>query len=249
MRRTLALDVEAVADADMARRVIGDAALSDEEALSRVAPPRRPGEVWRFPKPLYWRVVAIAVGLVSAAGELEELKCIEGETEEELLTGFWRGFGALARRGARIVTFNGRGFDLPVLVERALFHRISTRPYLADRDFLQRYGDRHLDVMDAFSNFRAHTVLSQQELATVLHIPGKPGMTGADVAGLYEKGDLATIREYCLNDVATLLLILARLGPDAGWLRTEEGGRLEASLRRRLREAGTTIPAAFAEED
>jgi len=249
MRRTLALDVEAVADADMARRVIGEAHLTDEEALSRVAPPRRPGEVWRFPKPLYWRVVAVGVGVVSAAGEVEEIKCVEGGSEKDLLQSFWRGFGALARRGARIVTFNGRGFDLPVLVERALFHRVPTRSYLGERDFLHRYGDRHLDVMDAFSNFRAHTVLSQQELATLLRIPAKSGITGADVAGLWEKGDLEAIQRYCLTDVATLLLILARLGPDAGWLRHEEGGRLEASLRRRLKEAGAPVPDGITADD
>ncbi|EQD40180.1 3'-5' exonuclease, partial [mine drainage metagenome] len=143
MRPVLVFDNETVVDADMARRVVGDPALSDPDALARVAPPRNEGEAYSFPKPLYHRVVEISVCVVNAEGKVETLKPLRTTADERtLLHAFWSGFGR--HSGTRLVTYNGRKFDLPVLVQRALANGVSPAPWWTG-DYRQRFRDSHLD--------------------------------------------------------------------------------------------------------
>lgn len=233
MRSVLFVDVEAVPDADTARRVAGHTG-SDEEALAAVAPPRSDDETYGFPKPLYHRVVAISCGLADANGTMKALRSVgeAGDDEQTLLSAFWVAFTKMARQGVRIVTWNGRGYDLPVLVQRGLMHGINVSAYVGNPNYMHRYRDDHLDLMDWFSNYRASTPLSQNEMAAVLGVPGKLDVNGSEVAELYEAGDIETIRQYCTCDVATLALIYARLAPLAGWAGVDETQALEESTYR-----------------
>lgn len=221
MRSRLFLDIETVPDPEMARRVQGlPPSAPDQEAMIAVAPPRHDGEAFSFPKPLYHRVVAISIGVVSERSAFLELKAIDGDDETQLVSRFWSGFEAMSEHSdpPQIVTWNGRSFDLPVLVQRAFALKISPRPYLSRPDYLNRYRDMHLDVMDWLSCFRASPQLSLHEAAMMLGVPGKVGVDGGDVASLIAAGDVTKVRRYCTADVATLMRVFATMAPAAGWM-------------------------------
>jgi predicted PolB exonuclease-like 3'-5' exonuclease len=238
MLKALVFDVETVVDADMARRVLGEEDLSDEEAVHRVAGTREDGQQRAFPKPLYHRVVEIAVCLVQGDGTVAVLRPLSerdrGEHDERtLLEAFWHGLASWSAGKARLVTFNGRRFDIPVLVHRALLHGISPAPWWLG-DYRKRYGESHVDLMDFLADFGSSVPLQQHEMAVMLGVPGKLGLSGGDVRQLWSEAKGEDIAAYCTCDVATLTLSFARVGPHAGWCTSEESERMEASVRERL---------------
>ena len=247
MRPILVFDTETVVDADMARRVVGDMELPDADGLARVAPPRNDGEAFSFPKPLYHRVVEVAVCVVTSEGKVETLKPLGPAADERtLLQAFWGGFGR--HSGTRLVTYNGRKFDVPVLVQRALANGVSPAPIYAG-DYRQRFRDSHLDVMEVLSDYGSSLALSQHEMATLLGVPGKLGVDGGDVRVLWAEGKTADIAAYCTCDVATLTLSFARLGIHTGWCTEGEADQIELGIRNALEamEAAHPMYRAFLE--
>lgn len=106
----------------------------------------------------------------------------------------------------RVVTFNGRRFDLPVIAMRSMKHGIPQRALLGkDRgiDYLYRYRDDHCDVMDALSLSGAGVNASQHDVARMLGLPGKHVGSGDGVGTMTPEQEAA----YCLDDVAQLALI------------------------------------------
>lgn len=232
MRPLLVFDTETIVDADMARRVVGDVELPDVDAMAKVAPPRNDGEAFSFPKPLYHRVVEIAVCVVTSEGKVETLKPLRTTADERtLLHAFWGGFGR--HSGTRLVTYNGRRFDVPVLVQRALASGVSPGPIFTG-DYRQRFRDSHLDLMEVISDYGTSTSLSQHEMATMLGIPGKIGVDGGDVRTLWADGKVADVAAYCTCDVATLTLCFARMGVHVGWCNEAEAHEIESGIRNAL---------------
>ncbi len=145
---------------------------------------------------------------------LKELRC-GGEadfTEAQLLEGFFRYFERLK---PRLVTYNGRTFDLPVLKYRAMKHGIQA-PWLYKGG--DRYGnysyrnnsDWHCDLMDVLSDFGASRAVKLDEVSKVFGFPGKFGIDGSQVAGMYEDGQIKEIRDYCETDVLNTYLVYLR---------------------------------------
>jgi len=105
----------------------------------------------------------------------------------------------------RLVTWNGRGFDLPVIAMRSMKHQIPQPALLRSKpDYLYRYSDEaHCDLMDAVSLLGAGPRCSQHDVARMLGLPGKHVGHGADVASMTPEEEAA----YCLDDVAQAALI------------------------------------------
>lgn len=132
--------------------------------------------------------------------------------ERDMLRAFSdRVSAAASKRPLTICTFNGRRFDLPVLVMRALKHVVPLPWMFRDGAFLTRYKERpHLDVADAIALFgasRDHTSLDN--LARLIGLPGKVGVDGS-VGEMYERGEIDRIANYCLADVAQTALLMLR---------------------------------------
>lgn len=244
MRPVLLFDIETVPDADIARKVLGaPESLGDDEALARLFPPKRDGDAFGFPKPLYHKVVEIAACTVGSSGEVSLLCALSSEShssEPALLQNFW----LLAGRNpaARIATFNGRRFDVPVLVQRALMHGVSPAPIFRG-NYRARFQDGHIDLMEILSDYGASVPLSQNEAAVMLGVPGKLGVDGSDVATLYADGDTPAIAAYCTCDVATLTLCYARLGVHTGWCSAKEAEQIEDGLVESLDRLSKTTPS------
>jgi predicted PolB exonuclease-like 3'-5' exonuclease len=173
-----------------------------------------------FPKPLHHQVIAIACLAASfTADDDGEFLQIDGlgccgdsqSPEQDLIAEI---FGFIEEVQPRIVTFNGRGFDLPVLRYRAMQYGISA-PWFSNgvsrwENYDQRYRPEwHFDLMDGLSGFGASKAASLNEACQLLSIPCKPGFGGADVLARYQAGKIDEIREYAKSDVmATHALFL-----------------------------------------
>lgn len=232
MRPSLVLDIETIPDDPFYRQVHPEAQGGENTSEGR-----------GLHKPLFHQVVAISVCYLGPDGGVEQLKALApGEDEVVLLRHFWEGLARLAQVSPpRLITFNGRRFDLPVLVQRALLHGVAPTPYWQG-EYRQRYRDNHLDLMDFLSDYGASTPLSQHELASLLGVPGKIGPSGEDVLPMWNAGHKDEIAAYCTLDVATLTLCFGRLGTFAGWTTAEETDRLSSTLRQHLEALAPSHP-------
>ncbi len=162
------------------------------------------------------RVVAIACAL----REGDTFRCWSlGEpdsSESDLIRRFYAG---VEKYTPQLVSWNGGGFDLPVLHYRSLVHGVCAPRYWDmgddDREFkfnnyISRYHSRHIDLMDLLSLYQARASAPLDELARLLGFPGKLGMDGSKVWDAYQAGGIEAIRSYCETDAANTYLVFQR---------------------------------------
>jgi 3'-5' exonuclease len=128
-------------------------------------------------------------------------------------------FRVIQRYTPQLVSWNGSGFDLPVLHYRALAHGVPAPRYWdqgeEDREFrwnhyLGRYHSRHLDMMDFLALYNGRAYAPLDDIARLCGFPGKQGVDGAQVWPLYQQGRLQEIRDYCETDVVNTYLVYCR---------------------------------------
>ena len=138
------------------------------------------------------------------------------DSEAELIRRFFEG---IDKYSPQLVSWNGGGFDLPVLHYRSLIHGLQARRYWDmgddDREFkwnnyLSRYHTRHLDLMDLLALYQPRANAPLDELAKLMGFPGKFGMDGSQVWGAFQNGEIAAIRNYCETDVVNTYLVFLR---------------------------------------
>ncbi len=146
--------------------------------------------------------------LIKSLGNLDS-------SESELIQAFFRAIDKIPV----LVSWNGSGFDLPVLQYRALIHGIVSATYWDtgdfDRDFKwnnyqSRFHKRHVDVMEVLSRFQPRASAALDEIAKLIGLPGKIGVGGANVFSAYCEGKLQEIRDYCEIDALNTYLIYLR---------------------------------------
>jgi len=209
-------DIETIPDVEFGRRLFHLDGLTDKQVGYVMQTKRRQDIGSEFLPYEQQRIVAISVALRSretfkvwSLGDL-------GSTEAELIQRF---FDGVEKYTPDLVTWNGGGFDLPVLHYRALKYGIAAPRYweVGDEDqafrfnnYLNRFHWRHLDLMDVLSGYQARARASLQNVALLLELPGKLGMSGEQVWDAYLDGQLPRIRDYCETDVLNTYLIFLR---------------------------------------
>jgi hypothetical protein len=154
------------------------------------------------------------------------VRCLgeEGDPEARLVQDFFR---VIERYTPQLVSWNGGGFDLPVLHYRALIHGVQAARYWDlgddDRDFrfnnyLSRYHTRHLDLMDVLSMYQPRASAPLDDIARLAGFAGKLGMEGGRVWDAYRAGQLGKIRSYCETDVVNTYLVFCRFQKMRGLL-------------------------------
>jgi 3'-5' exonuclease len=167
-------------------------------------------ETERLPAPPHHRIVAIGALLLDGGYAFKRLGLI-GEVRDErgALADFAR---FLEERKPCLVTFNGRGFDMPVIATRCLRHGISLRHYYAGRDVRYRYSpEGHLDLMDFVADYGAARPSRLDVIAKLCGMPGKVGVEGKDVGPLVHAGKYDEVRNYCLCDVVQTAAVFLRV--------------------------------------
>jgi predicted PolB exonuclease-like 3'-5' exonuclease len=198
----LILDIETIPDTERwIRPSIGDAGAGD--------PP--------FPPTWAHRIIVLGclwldhqyrLKRFGVIGENEAAAGPADVRERNLLEDFTRFVG---RARPVLVTYNGRSFDLPVIVMRSLCHAISLPWYYRDRDVRYRYSaEGHLDLCDWLADHGATRAGKLDAIARLIGLPGKIGVDGSQVDGLYQAGQVESIQKYCLADVAQTALLFLR---------------------------------------
>jgi predicted PolB exonuclease-like 3'-5' exonuclease len=233
-------DIETVPDVDAGRRLYDLDGLQDDEIAEIMFHKQREASGNDFLRHHLHRVVAISVVLRSA--DRFKLWSLGDPTspEQELIQRF---FDGLERYSPTLVSWNGSGFDLPVLHYRSLLHGVvATRYWETGEDdssfrwnnYLSRFHQRHTDLMDVLSGYQPRASVALQEMALLLGLPGKLGMHGSLVWEQFLAGNLEGIRNYCETDVLNTFLVYLRFELIRGRLSRQaydgECGRLRAAL-------------------
>jgi predicted PolB exonuclease-like 3'-5' exonuclease len=169
-----------------------------------------------------------------------------GENKDE--AGALADFAAFVERERpHLVTYNGRGFDLPVIALRCLRHGVPLRFYYQEKDYRYRFSDGgHVDLYDFLGEHGAvHNLGGLDAMARLIGLPGKVGVDGSQVEGLYNAGQLELIRNYCLSDVAQTAFLFLRFRLLQGMLSVERYRDVAAALLAEL--AGDARLAPLAE--
>jgi hypothetical protein len=213
---TLVFDIETVPDIELGRKLYGLTDLNDAAVAKVMSFKQQQARNTQFLPLPQQRIVSIAAVLKSGEGLHVFSLGDEQSTEKELVQRF---FDGLERYSPDLVSWNGSGFDLPVLHFRALRHGISAQRYWeigeTDRDFrynnyLSRFHWRHIDLMDVLGGFQASGRASLEQVSQLLGFPGKLGMSGGQVWASYQRGEIKEIRNYCEIDVLNTYLIFLR---------------------------------------
>ncbi len=146
----------------------------------------------------------------------------EGKPERVMLTDL---AAYLGKTRPTIVTWNGRGFDMPVITSRTFRHGVPMPWWYSDRSTRYRYSpDGHFDLMDFLADFGAAKAARLDVFAKLIGFPGKVGVDGSQVAPMIHAGKLEEVNAYCLCDVAQTAAIFLRVELLRGVLSREEFG-------------------------
>jgi len=242
----LAFDIETVPDVATGREAYGLGGLSDEEVAKALGQLRVQEYGNDFLRLHMHRIVAISVVLNTGSQIRVWSLGGEGSEEAELITRFFEG---LERYAPVLVSWNGGGFDLPVLHYRSLFHGVQAPLYWGngehDRDwrfnnYRNRFHERHTDLMDVLSMYQPRATVPLEALCLALGLPGKMGMHGREVWDRYREGDLRGIRAYCETDALNTYLVFLRFELVRGHLTRARFGEECRKVRQRV--AGLDAP-------
>ncbi|MGZ5038104.1 MAG: 3'-5' exonuclease [Usitatibacter sp.] len=224
----LVFDIETVPDAEGLRRLWDlDAGVSDDAVVDLVSQRRRQATGNDFLPAHVQKVVAISCALRDRDSvKVWSLGGVE-DGERDIVQRF---FDGIERYTPQLVSWNGSGFDLPVLHYRALVHGIPGCCYWDtgenDREFkfnnyLSRFHARHTDLMDVLAGYQNRAWAPLDEIAQLCGLPGKLGMDGSQVYPAWKRGEIQAIRNYCETDVANTYLLYLRFQLIRGVLNAE----------------------------
>jgi predicted PolB exonuclease-like 3'-5' exonuclease len=243
MTPILVFDIETIPDVDGLRRVwdLGPE-VSEQGVVDLVSQRRRQATGSDFLPHYLQRVVAISCALRSNDGlRIWSLGSAE-DGERDIVQRF---FDGIEKYTPQLVSWNGSGFDLPVLHYRALFHAIPACCYWdtgdGNKDFkwnnyLSRFHARHTDLMDVLAGYQNRAFAPLDEIAQLSGLPGKLGMDGSQVYAAWKRGEIAAIRDYCETDVANTFMLFQRFQLLRGTLDRAAYDREVALLRSWLAE-------------
>jgi predicted PolB exonuclease-like 3'-5' exonuclease len=149
----------------------------------------------------------VALGVVEAGGHEAVHLCRTEPEEIYALTAFWAVAQAEAKFTHPIVTFNGRVFDLPVLLVRSLLLGVP-HPDIS----LDRYRSPHIDLLDLLTYHGTIAARSLKWYAKRFGIAVEDQTSGKDIAQLVQAGDWTAVQAHCLSDIRLTRALAERLG-------------------------------------
>jgi len=182
-----------------------------------------------------------------------------GDDEKTLVQSF---FELIEKYTPQLVSWNGSGFDLPVLHYRALINQVAAPRYWEmgeskendSRDFkynnyISRYHLRHIDLMDLLAKHNPRANAPLDSLAKLCGFPGKMGMDGSQVWGAFQDGKIHAIRNYCETDVVNTYLVYCQFQLMRGGFSQAEYDQELVFVKKCLEEQSKTLATAAAQAD
>lgn len=211
----LAFDIETIPDTKGGRKIYELDDLTDAEVASAMFNKRREKVGHEFLATHLQQVVAISAVYrntekdqfsVWTLGEIDS-------SEKEIVQNF---FDGVDKYTPTLVTWNGSGFDLPVLHYRGLINGVHAARYWDTgeddssfkwNNYIGRFHMRHTDLMDVLAGYNNRAFAPLDEISVLLGLPGKMGMSGAKVWDQYQAGERKAIRDYCETDALNTYLV------------------------------------------
>ena len=156
-----------------------------------------------FPKLIYHSIICIGALVAKRSQSGWEVQAVGAphvgqRPEKELIESF---VNKIAQISPQLVSYNGCGFDLPVLRYRAMIHKVFA-PGMHNRAYYHRYTDDNVDLCDVLSSFSYGGKVKLDELSRIMGLPGKPdGIDGSQVEAYFNAGRIQEIADYCKSDV------------------------------------------------
>ncbi|CAN5144433.1 3'-5' exonuclease [soil metagenome] len=232
----IVFDIESIPDGELLKAVnYADEALTAEQAIDKARDEARAASKtgsdfipYSFQTPIALCVVKVARNL-----QLRGITCLDAPLyrPREIVKTFWDRISVYTNNGARLVTFNGRRFDIPLLELCAFRYGLAAGDHFANRR--DRYKTPDIDIYDLLGNKGATAVTGGLSLlAKMIGKPGKMGFSGEKVYDAYREGKLREINDYCVCDVLDTYFVFLRMQVIQGMITNET----EAELNRQARE-------------
>lgn len=212
----LVFDIETVPDVHAGRHLYDLQGLNDADTAEAMFALRREKTGNDFLPHYLQQIVAISVVFKNNQHiKVYSLGDIDAD-EKDIIQRFFAGIDKFT---PTLVSWNGGGFDLPVLHYRALQHKVNASRYWESGDsdqqfkwnnYLSRYHSRHTDLMDVLAMYTGRANAPLDDIASMLGFPGKMGMSGSKVWQYYQAGKISEIRDYCETDVLNTYLVYLR---------------------------------------
>ncbi len=250
----LVFDIETVPDVMLGTRLYDLDGLSDED-IARAMTTKQSQKTGGSDFLPHYQHIIVAISVLYRSADSLKIWSLGSEAadERELITRFYDG---IARFSPTLVSWNGSGFDLPVLHYRSMIYGIDAARYweLGDEDrsfrynnYLSRYHWRHIDLMDILSGFNMRAAAPLGQVAIMLGFPGKLGLSGEQVWETYLEGGHKEIRNYCETDVLNTYLIYLKWELVRGELSKERYESECERTRKLLEESGEVHLQKFLE--
>jgi predicted PolB exonuclease-like 3'-5' exonuclease len=245
-------DCETIPDIDLIRQTFDVEGLDDHAAINKAQEEYAQTRNTTFLPLPYHRLVALSAVIADGFGNFIKVGDFgKGEDDEEAIIRDL--FSYVESQNPRLISFNGRGFDMPMLLIRAMRYNISfpawfdqNNPLLNKskwENYRQRFAEAfHLDLLDSMGSFGAVRNLKLDTLCTMAGLPGKYDVSGDQVTDLYYAGKLDKIREYCQSDVLNTYWLFLKYELLRGTLTLEDYYRFLATMRDKLPDLGYKKP-------
>ncbi|KKL09023.1 hypothetical protein LCGC14_2570010 [marine sediment metagenome] len=249
--RYLVFDIESVADAELVAKLrYPGESLEPVEAVRRYRDELLKKYESDFIPYTYQIPVSVVVGKVTADFRLLDVVVLD-EPEfrpHVIIENFWRGWQKYGR--PTLVSFNGRGFDVPLLelaafrfgLQMSAWFQSSGRTYEHPRN---RYNPKsHLDLCELLTNFGSTRFTGGLNLAAnLLGKPGKMDVHGDMVQDMYEAGRLGEINDYCRCDVLDTYFVFLRTQVLVGRLALDAEQQIIGETKQWLKQKGDEVAA------
>ena len=209
----LTFDIKTIPDIDGCRRLYDLHGLSDDDVARAVFHKRRQEANTEVLRHHLHKVVAISAVLRTGDQfKVWSLGDIDSD-EQDLLQRFYSG---VTRYTPNLVSWNGSGYDLPVIHYRSLLYPINAKQYwetgeldsnFEGNNYLNKYHNRHTDLMALLSGFQTAAHAPLNEIATLCGFPGTLDMSCDQVWESYQAGGMIGIREHCESEVLSTYLV------------------------------------------
>ena len=247
----LIFDVETVADGELISNVkYPKDALEPDEAIARYRAALIEQTGKDVMPPTFVVPISVAVAKVDPNYRLLDVTVLDAPLFRpyEITKRFWQGW--LHYQRPTFVTFNGRGYDLPVLELAAFRYGLSLPQWFnveakSYEQVRNRYNiDSHIDLMDLFSNFGACRMTGGLNvMANMIGKPGKTGVDGSQIQDMHNAGRDEEINDYCRCDVLDTYFVFLRSRVLLGKLRLEDEQTAVREAKAWLDQQAQTHPA------
>jgi 3'-5' exonuclease len=237
-------DIETIPNAQGLRDLgLAAADANDVDAIAAVRAARAAAGQSDFMPHHLHKIAVISCVLRGAKGFKVRSFVNHGKTPDEERGVVQAFFDIIEQHQPQLVSWNGSGFDLPVLHYRAMANNVVASKYWDmgedDREYkwnnyISRYHNRHLDLMDLLALYSGRGNAPLDALAKLCGFPGKLGMDGSKVWDAYASGQVDEIRRYCETDVLNTYLLYCRFQQMRGGLTVAEYRQEMALVRAEL---------------